>query len=57
MKDKEQPLEAEYGASHILAQRISEYGGDRCLCKTSDGRIVNIVDELNRIEREKYGAR
>jgi len=34
--------------SHIQ----SEYGGS-VRCRTSDGRIVNMADEMNRLEKEK----
>lgn len=32
---------------------ISEWGGDDIRVNTSDGRQVNMVDELNRLERER----
>lgn len=31
---------------------VSEFGGEKILAKTSDGRLVDIVEELNKIERE-----
>ena len=34
----------------------SEWGGI-LRCRTSDGRIINMADELNRIEREKENSK
>lgn len=43
----------EYGSHAKFGLLKSEWGGTAC-CMTSDGRIVNMADELNRMEKEKH---